>query len=70
MTKAAAIARVLKERGGSATLQTIYDNIERHYPAAKAAPDWRAGIRGVVYREIRNGRTLEKTGPATYKLTA
>ena len=35
MTKVDAIEKVLEDNGGSASLQVIYNNIEKYYPAAK-----------------------------------
>lgn len=58
-TKVQAITQFLRDRGGKATWKEIYDNIEAYYPAAKASTEWQAGIRGVVYREQRNGRTFQ-----------
>lgn len=67
-TKVQAIIEVLKENGGVASWRYIYDHIEKYYPAAKAAKDWDAGIRGVLYREIRNGKNFKKVGIGVYAL--
>jgi len=45
-----------------ASWKEIYDGIEKYYPAAKASDFWEEGIRGVVYREVRYGRTFEMLG--------
>lgn len=37
MTKVEAIERVLKQNGGSANLNTIYEKIQKFYPKAKKA---------------------------------
>jgi hypothetical protein len=68
-TKVEAIATFLTENGGKATWREIYENIERFYNEAKASSEWQAGIRGVVYREIRNGLTFKKIGSGTFALS-
>ena len=68
MTKVEAIAKVMLENGGSATLQEIYERAGRYYENVKASSHWRAGLRGVLYREIRNGKTFKKIGDAKYAL--
>lgn len=68
MTKVEAIAHVMSDNGGVATLSDIYREMERYYPAVKAAHDWEAGVRGVLYREIRNGRRFKKIGLSIYAL--
>lgn len=60
MTKIEAIRQVMLERGGTATLNDIYENIEKYYPTAKNSKDWQAGIRGVLYREIKNNKMFKK----------
>lgn len=49
MTKVEAIAKVMEDNGGTASLEIIYDNICKYYPNAKDSKDWEAGIRGVLY---------------------
>jgi hypothetical protein len=68
MTKVDAIAKVIKGNGGSATWSEIYQKIGRYYKGAKASKEWQAGIRGVLYREIRNDRTFKKINDATFAL--
>ena len=68
MTKVDAIEKVMRSNGGSASLSTIYQQIGRYYKGAKASNEWQAGIRGVLYREIRNGRTFKKVSDAVYAL--
>ena len=58
LTKVQAIAKVLRRNGGAATWKTIYAEIEQHYKGAKASAFWQEGLRGVVYREQRYGRTF------------
>lgn len=69
MTKVEAIAKVMEDNGGVASLDVIYDNITKYYPAAKEAKDWEAGLRGVLYREILNQRRFKKIGLSIYALT-
>lgn len=69
MTKVDAIEHVMIENGGSASLQYIYDNIEKFYPSAKVSKNWSAGIRGVLYRELTYGSRFKKIGLSIYALS-
>ena len=68
VTKVEAIEKVMQENGGTATLQEIYKYAGLYYPNVDRAKDWKAGLRGVLYREIRNNRTFKKVYTATYGL--
>ncbi len=68
MTKVQALIKLIKDNGGAASWQYIYDNIEKYYPAAKASKDWEAGLRGVLYREIKNNRSFKRIGFGVYAL--
>jgi len=68
MTKVDALKTLIKDNGGAASWQYIYDNIERYYPAAKASSEWEAGLRGVLYREIKNNRNFKRVGFGVYAL--
>jgi hypothetical protein len=68
MTKVEAIVKVMQEQGGTATLQDIYQKAGRYYAGVKAPDKCQTGLRGVLYREIWNGRTFKKVGEATYSL--
>lgn len=68
MTKVEAIKKVLEDNNGTATLTEIYDNIEKYYPTAKSSTEWEAGIRGVLYREIREKKGFKKIGLSIYAL--
>src|ERR1700712_1857664 len=68
MTKVEAIRKVMEANGGSADLQTIYKQAGRYYKGVKASEEWQAGLRGVLYREIRNGKTFSKIRDAKYCL--
>lgn len=69
MTKIDAIIKVLQSNNGTGTLQMIYDNICKFYPSAKNSDKWDAGIRGVLYREIKEGSRLKKIGVGIYALS-
>jgi putative restriction endonuclease len=66
MTKVEAIKKVLEDNGGIATWEIIYNEIERYYPEAKSSKEWSAGIRGVLYREIKNSRNFKKIDEGTF----
>ena len=68
MTKVEAIRKLMEDNGGSATWDIIYSNIEKYYPAAKEMKEWQAGIRGVLYREIKNNRNFKKIGFGIFAL--
>lgn len=67
-TKVGAIKKVIEDNGGTATWGVIYDNIEKYYPAAKEMREWQAGIRGVLYREIKNNQNFKKIGFGIFAL--
>lgn len=69
MTKVEAIEKVMKDNGGAASLDIIYNNICKYYPTAKDSKEWEAGIRGVLYREIRNNRKFKKLGLSIYAIS-
>ncbi len=52
MTKVEAIIKVLEDNNGIANWKIIYSNIEKFYPNIKNPKDWKAGVRGVLYREL------------------
>lgn len=68
MTKVGAIRRLMEENGGVASWKYIYDNIEKYYPGIKSSKEWQAGIRGVLYREIKDNRSFQKLGFGTFAL--
>jgi predicted restriction endonuclease len=59
MTKKEAIRRVLEDNGGVASWDIVYNEITNYYPDAKRSTEWQAGIRGVLYREIRNNANFK-----------
>lgn len=66
MTKVEAIKALMFEYNGVVTWEIIYNEIERYYPNAKTSKDWKAGIRGVLYRDI--GKSFKKLAESTYAL--
>lgn len=54
MTKVEAIQALMREYNGVVTWELLYNEIERYYPNAKKSTDWKAGLRGVLYRELGN----------------
>lgn len=68
MTKVEAIQKVMEDNQGTASLEIIYQNIEKYYPTVKNSNEWEAGIRGVLYREIRNNKLFKKIGLSIYAL--
>ncbi len=68
MTKVEAIIELLKNNGGIATWEIIYNEIEKYYPNAKQSREQQAGIRGVLYREIKNNKSFKKIDEGTFAL--
>lgn len=68
MTKVEAIKKVLEDNNGVATWEIIYEQIEKYYPAAKNSKSWQEGIRGVLYREIKNAKVIKKVGLGLFAL--
>ncbi|MBN2571372.1 MAG: hypothetical protein JXA68_04535 [Ignavibacteriales bacterium] len=68
MTKVEAIKKVLEDNGGIATWNIIYNQIEKYYSGIKSSNEWEAGIRGVLYREIKNNKNFKKVGIALFAL--
>ena len=69
MTKVEAIEKVMRDNGGAASLDIIYNNICKYYPTAKDSKEWEAGIRGVLYREIRNNKRFKEIGLSIYAIS-
>ena len=58
-TKIEAMHRLLQDHDGVASWEVIYDTIESYYPEAKRSYDWKAGLRGVLYRDMdKNPNTV------------
>lgn len=68
ITKVEAIRKVLEANGGQGTLQTIYSEAKKYKEDVDRAKDWKAGLRGVLYREVRNGRNFKKVSNGLYGL--
>lgn len=61
MTKVDAIKKVLEDNNGIAIWSIIYNQIEKYYPEIKRQKDWKAGVRGVLYRDLgKNFKILEE----------
>lgn len=58
MTKVEAIKKLMEDNEGVASWSLIYEDIEKYYPNAKKSKDWKAGIRGVLYRDL--GKNFKK----------
>jgi len=68
MTKVEAIQKIMEDNNGTASLEFIYQNIEKYYPNIKSSNEWQAGIRGVLYREIAENQRFKKIGLSVYAL--
>ncbi len=68
MTKVEAIKKVMEANDGKATLSEIYAKAKRYKKDVEQAADWKAGLRGVLYREVRAGKTFKKIQEAEYGL--
>lgn len=62
MTKVEAVKKVLEDNNGSASWKTIEMEIRKYYPDIEKSPNWKAGIRGVVYREMRQNNLFKTIG--------
>ncbi|MDA8002226.1 MAG: winged helix-turn-helix domain-containing protein [Alphaproteobacteria bacterium] len=68
MTKVEAMKQLLADHGGIANWRTIYENIEKYSPDAARSAHWKAGLRGVLYREIKAGKNFKRIGLSNYAL--
>ena len=68
MTKIDAIKAVMADNGGVAGWDAIYADFPKHYSNAGQSTDWRAGVRGVLYREIKRGENFKKVGLGLFAL--
>ncbi len=68
MTKVEAIKKVMEDNNGIASWSIIYEQIEKYYPNARQSKEWQAGIRGVLYRELRNNKNFKKVGLSLFAL--
>lgn len=66
MTKVQAIEALMRDYNGAATWRMIYGEIEKYYPNIKAPKDWKAALRGVLYRDL--GKTFKKLDSCIYAL--
>lgn len=68
ITKVSAIKQLISDNGGVASWQFIYEHIGKYYPSFQSQIDWAAGLRGVLYREIKNNCNFKKVGIGLYGL--
>ncbi len=68
MTKVEAIVKVMQDNGGLANWAIIYNEVEKYYPNIKQSTEWKAGIRGVLYREIKSRRNFKKIDEGLFSL--
>ncbi|MFH1431089.1 MAG: hypothetical protein ABIG37_01310 [Nanoarchaeota archaeon] len=68
VTKVEAIKKIMEENKGAVTWKDIYNNIEEYYPAAKVSKVWKEGLRGVLYREIKNKKNFKRIGLGIFAL--
>ena len=66
MTKVEAIKKLMEENEGIASWNLIYEKIEKYYPEAKKSKEWKAGIRGVLYRDV--GKSFKKIDEGLFSL--
>lgn len=68
MTKVDAIIKVMQDNNGLANWAIIYNEMERYYTDIKQSLEWKAGVRGVLYREIKNHRNFKKIDDGLFAL--
>lgn len=68
ITKVDAIIKVMQDHNGLANWKILYNELEKYYPNIKNQIDWKAGIRGVLYREINNNKNFKKIGEGLFSL--
>lgn len=68
MTKVEAIVKVMQDNNSLANWAIIYNEIEKYYSNIKQSAEWKAGIRGVLYREIKNHRNFKKIDDGLFSL--
>lgn len=68
MTKVDAIIKVMEDNNGLANWTIIYSEIGKYYPTIEKSFQWKAGIRGVLYREIKNKKNFKKINEGLFSL--
>lgn len=68
MTKVEAIKKVMQDNDGLANWAIIYNEIEKYYSNIQQSLEWKAGIRGVLYREIKNYKNFKKIDEGLFAL--
>ena len=60
MTKVEAIIKVMQDNKGIANWKILYNELEKYYPDIKKSNEWKAWVRWVLYREIKNWKNFKK----------
>ncbi len=68
MTKVDAIRKVLEDHNGVASWEIIYKEARKYYPAIDKSDKWKEGIRGVLYRDLKNKKNFKKIGLGVFAL--
>jgi predicted restriction endonuclease len=68
MTKVEAIVKVMQDNNGLANWAIIYNEIEKYYPNIKNQIEWKSGVRGVLYREIKDYKNFKKIDDGLFAL--
>lgn len=68
ITKVEAIKKVMQDNGGIANWRILYNELSKYYPNIKNSIDWKAGVRGVLYREINHKKNFKKIGDGLFSL--
>ncbi|MCY4042343.1 MAG: HNH endonuclease [Candidatus Dadabacteria bacterium] len=66
MTKPEAIEKVMENNNGLVTWEILYNEIGNYYPNITKPKDWKAALRGTLYREV--GKRFKKIDESTYSL--
>ena len=67
-TKVDAISAVIKECNGHASLDDIYAKSPKYYENIDKPAEWKAAIRGTLYREIYNNRSFKRNLDGSFSL--
>ena len=67
MTKADAIRKVMEDNDGVITLEVLYNEIEEYYPDIRKPRDWKAALRGILYRDV--GKQFKRVDEKIYCLS-
>ncbi len=68
ITKVETIKKVIDLCGGVATWDDIYTKSSKFYPNIDKSVEWKAGLRGVLYRELRNNKSFKRNIDNSFSL--